>query len=69
MPLSFADINTKYTIKRLGGSPETKKHLENLGFNVGGDVSIVNIINGNLIVNVKEVRIAISKEMAQKITV
>lgn len=57
------------TIKRIGGSPEVKKHLENLGFVVGGDVMIVNRLGGNVIVNVKEARVAISEEMAQKIMV
>ena len=54
-------------IKRIGGNPETKKRLENLGFVAGGNVTIINEIAGNIIVNVKESRIAISKEMAQKI--
>ena len=53
-------------IKRIGGNPETKKRLENLGFVAGGNVTIINEIAGNIIVNVKESRIAISKEMAQK---
>ena len=67
MPLVFANINERYTIKKVSGSPDVKKHLENLGFVAGGDVSIINVISGNLIVNVKEVRVAISMEMAQKI--
>lgn len=46
-----------------------KKHLENLGFVVGGSISIVNEIGGNLIVNVKEARVAVSREMAQKIMI
>ena len=53
----------------IGGNPETKKFLENLGFVVGGSVIVVNEINGNMIVNVKESRVAISKEMANKILV
>ncbi len=57
------------TIKKIGGSPEVKKHLENLGFVVGGDVRIVNRLGGNVIVNVKETRVAISEEMAQKIMI
>lgn len=69
MPLVFADTGEENIIKKVGGSPEVKKHLENLGFVVGGKVSIVNTIGGNLIVNVKEARVAISKEMAQKIMV
>ena len=69
MPLIFADAGEENIIKKVGGSPEVKKHLENLGFVVGGKVSVINTIGGNLIVNVKEARVAISKEMAQKIMV
>ena len=54
---------------KIGGKQEIKSHLENLGFVVGGAVTIVNTIGGNVIVNVKESRIAISKEMAQKIMI
>jgi len=56
-------------IRRIGGSPEVKKHLENLGFVVGGNVKVVNRLGGNIIVNVKEARIAISQEMAMKIMI
>ncbi len=69
MPLIFADTGEENIIKKVGGSPDVKKHLENLGFVVGGKVSVINTIGGNLIVNVKEARVAISKEMAQKIMV
>ncbi len=69
MPLSFADIGEENVIKKIGGTPEVKKHLENLGFVVGGNVTIVNALGGNVIVNVKETRVAISKEMAQKIMI
>lgn len=69
MPLCFADMGVANTIKRIGGSAEVKKHLENLGFVVGGDVRVVNKLGGNVIVNVKEARVAISEEMAQKIMV
>ena len=69
MPLIFADAGEENIIKKVGGSPEVKKHLENLGFVVGGKVSVINTIGGNLIVNVKEARVAISREMAQKIMV
>ena len=69
MPLALANIGEEYLIRRIGGSPEVKKHLENLGFVVGGDVSIINSIGGNIIVKVKESRVAISKEMAMKIYV
>lgn len=69
LPLSLAGIGEENTIKRIGGSPEVKKHLENLGFVVGGNVTVITTMGGNVIVNVKEARIAISREMAQKIMV
>lgn len=69
MPLTLADIGEENIIKKVGGKPEVKQHLENLGFVVGGVVSVINTLNGNVIVNVKNSRIAISKEMAQKIMV
>ena len=69
MPLSFATAGEENIIKKIGGKPEVKKHLENLGFVVGGAVRVINTIGGNVIVNVKEARVAISKEMAQKIMV
>lgn len=69
MPLIVADMGTPQIIKKVGGSPEVKQHLENLGFVVGGTVIVVNSMAGNLIVNVKESRIAISREMAQKIMI
>ena len=69
MPLALADVGTENLILKVGGSPEVKKHLENLGFVVGGNVMIVNKLGGNVIVNVKEARVAISEEMAQKIMV
>ena len=69
MPLSFATIGEEYIIKRVGGTPEMKKHLEDMGFVVGGMVTVINTIGGNVIVNVKEARVAISREMAQKIMV
>ena len=69
MPLSLAQVGVENMIKRIGGSPEVKRHLENLGFVVGGEVTVVNTLGGNVIVNVKEARVAISKEMAVKIMV
>ncbi len=69
MPLNLADIGVPQIVKKLGGSPEVKKHLENLGFNVGGEVSLVNILGGNVIVKVKESRVALSDELARKIMV
>ena len=69
MPLNFADMGTPQIVKKIGGTPEVKKHLENLGFNVGGEVSIVSSLGGNVIVKVKESRVAISNELARKIMV
>lgn len=69
MPLIVADMGTPQIIKKVGGNPEVKQHLENLGFVVGGTVTVVNSMAGNLIVNVKESRIAISRDMAQKIMI
>ena len=69
MPLTFADVEEDNIIKRIGGTPEVKKHLENMGFVVGGNVKVVNRMGNNIIVNVKEARIAISEGMANKIMV
>ena len=69
MPLSLADENRENIIKKIGGSPEVKKHLENLGFVVGGTVRVINRLGGNVIVSVKEARVAISEEMARKIMI
>ncbi len=69
MPLSLAEVNQDNIIKKIGGSAEVKKHLENLGFVVGGNVKVVNRLGGNVIVNVKEARVAISEEMAIKIMI
>ena len=69
MTLTFAGAGEEYVIKRIGGRPEVRKHLENLGFVVGTGVSVINTIGGNVIVKVKEARVAISQEMAQKIMI
>ena len=69
MPLTLTAIGERNTIRKVGGSPEVKKHLENLGFVVGSDVTIINTLGGNVIVSVKEARVAISREMAQKIMI
>ena len=69
IPLIFANAGEENIVKKVGGSPEVKKHLENLGFVVGGTVTVINTISGNLIVKVKEARVAISREMAQKIMI
>ena len=69
MPLTLAEAGEENIIRKIGGKQEVKAHLENLGFVVGGTVTVVNAIGGNVIVNVKDSRVAISKEMAQKIMV
>ena len=69
MPLVYADTGETQIIKKIGGSPEVKKHLEDLGFNVGGEVSIISTIGENLIVKIKESRVAVSDELAKKIMV
>ena len=69
MPLTLAAVGEENIIKRIWGKQEVKAHLENLGFVVGGAVTIIKTIGGNVIVNVKDSRIAISKEMAQRIMI
>jgi ferrous iron transport protein A len=69
MPLNMAEIGQTQIIKKIGGNQEIRKHLENLGFTVGGEVSIVNSLSGNLIVKVKDSRVAVSDELAKKIMV
>ena len=69
MPLALAPMGEEQMIYRIGGSPEVRAHLENLGFVSGGTVTVITTMGGNLIVNVKEARVAISKEMAGKIMV
>ena len=69
MPLTLADKDEELIIRKVGGSGEMKKHLEDLGFTAGARISVVSSLSGNLIVNVKESRVAISEEMAKKIMV
>ena len=69
MPLLLASAGEEQTIRKIGGNPETKKHLEDMGFVVGGFVTVISDIGGNLIVNVKDSRVAISRETAGKIMV
>ena len=69
MPLTMADQGSVNIIKKVGGKEEIRRHLENLGFVAGSAVSVISKIGGNVIVNVKESRIAISKEMADKIMI
>ena len=67
MPLSMVKPGETNTIKKVGGKEETRKFLENLGFVTGGEVTVVSEIEGNLIVNVKDSREAIGKDMANRI--
>ncbi|MEY8392390.1 ferrous iron transport protein A [Lachnospiraceae bacterium] len=69
MPLSMARAGEASIIKKIGGKEETRRFLENLGFVTGGLVTVVSEIGGNMIVNVKESRIAIDKTMANKIMI
>lgn len=69
MPLIYANIGEENIIRKVGGSPAMKKHLEDLGFVPGSGVTLLSTLGGNAIVKVKESRIAISQEMAQRIMV
>ncbi len=69
IPLTFADVGDKIIIKKIKGKDETRRFLGNLGFVEGGEIVIVSDNGGNLIVNVKNTRVAISREMANKIIV
>lgn len=69
MPLTMAETGRPQIIKKIGGKDETKRFLESLGFVAGSEVTVVSEIRGNMIVNVKEARIAISKAMAGRILV
>ena len=69
MPLTMAKQGEVNYIKKVGGQEETRKFLENLGFVTGGMVMIVSQIGGNMIVNVKDSRVAINKDMASKIMI
>jgi len=69
MPLCFMDLGESISVKRISGTPEVKKHLENLGFVPGTEVLLINKIGGNLIVKVKESRVALDEGLARKIMV
>ena len=69
MPLVYADVGEEQIIKKVGGSQEMKQHLADMGFVPGGGVTVVSTIGGNVIVKVKDSRVAISREMAQRIFV
>ena len=67
MPLTLAAAGEENIIRKVGGNPEVKKHLEDLGFVAGDTVTVVSSLAGNVIVKVKESRVAISEEMAVKV--
>ncbi len=69
MPLTFANEKEEKKILKLGGKPEVKQHLADLGFNVGSNIQIITKSGENVIVRVKDTRIALSKELANKILV
>ncbi|MBQ9445297.1 MAG: ferrous iron transport protein A [Victivallales bacterium] len=69
MPLNLAALGEEQLIHKVGGSPEVRKHLEDMGFIAGGAVTVISALNGNLIVKVKESRVALSEELARKIMV
>lgn len=69
MPLYMANIGKEYIVKKIGGLEETKHHLKNLGFVAGTSVCIVAVMNGNLIVQVKDARIAVCRELSEKIII
>ena len=69
MPLSMVKEGEPNIIKKVGGKEETRKFLENLGFVTGGTVTVISQTGGNMIVNVKDSRVAIGKDMANRIMV
>ena len=69
MPLVYAEVGEPQIIRRIGGTPEVKQHLADMGFVVGGNVTVISEADGNMIVNIKESRVAIGKEMALKIMI
>ena len=69
MPLTMLNIGETGEIKRIGGNEETRRILNNLGFVVGAEVSVVSAIGGNVIVNIKDSRVAINEDMAKRIMV
>ena len=69
MPLLLAKDGNAHTIVKISGNPEIRKHLENLGFVVGHEITVISELAGNLIVNVKESRVGIDRDLAQKVFV
>ncbi len=69
IPLCYADPGEEMIIRKIGGNPEVKQHLETLGFVVGGTVKVITVLNGNVIVKVKESRVAIDEDLARRIMI
>lgn len=69
MPLTFAKTGEENFIKKINGKDDTKRFLESLGFIVGGSVTVVSELGGNMILNVKDARIALDKSMASRIVI
>jgi ferrous iron transport protein A len=69
MPLTMASVGEANTIRKVGGNEETKRFLENLGFVAGAEITVVSAIGGNVIVNIKDSRVAINQDMARHIMV
>ena len=69
MPLTMATTGEENIIKKVGGKEETRRFLENLGLVAGTEVTVISTINGNMILNVRDSRVAIGKDMANKIMV
>ncbi len=69
IPICFAEPNEEVVIKKVGGNPEIKQHVADLGFVVGGAATVITALNGNLIVKIKESRVALNDEMARRIMV
>ena len=69
LPLLYAQTNEVNVIKKVSGSPEVKKHLEDMGFVNGALITVVSSVNGNLIVNVKDTKVALDRQLASKIMI
>ena len=69
MPLTLAQVGEENVIRRIGGNPAVKQHLQRLGVVVGGNVTVLTALGGSVIVRVRDARIAVSREMAQKILI
>ena len=69
LPLTYAQVNEANVIKKVGGNPEIKRHLEDMGFVTGAVISVVSSVDGNLIVCIKDTKVALDKQLAMRIMV